>query len=200
MKPIELNHWNYPLVFSFLSCKLRRTLKCFERRYWGKSHHIYEEKNCHVVPVTNNWFTLTDIFFYVFLLLLRKLNIIKNRLNLGMFANIVGKWARRMWPSKIKYKGPSNSLDKYVEHGKHGNNGKLYLFHLSPKHSASVFFRQFLFFCINRIWKHNRSLELVTWENSRHFVTSLLVSPRNDVCETNAEILYRWRATGCYEN
>ena len=63
-----------------------------------------------------------------------------------MFANIVGKWARRMWPSKIKYKGPSNSLDKYVEHGKHGNNGKLYRFHLSPKHSASVFFRQFLFF------------------------------------------------------
>lgn len=66
-----------------------------------------------------------------------------------MFANIVGKWARRMWPSKIKYKGPSNSLDKYVEHGKHGNNGKLvYLFHLSPKHSASVFFRQFLFFAL----------------------------------------------------
>ena len=109
-----MNHWNYPLVFSFLSCKLRRTLKCFERRYWGKSHHIYEEKNCHVVPVTNDWFTLTDIFFYVFLLLLWKLNIIKNRLILGMFANIVGKWARRMWPSKIKYKGPSISLDKYV--------------------------------------------------------------------------------------
>ena len=35
----------------------------------------------------------------------------------------------------------------------------------------------------------------LAWENSRHFVTPSLVSPRNDVWETNAEIPYWWRVT-----
>ena len=33
------------------------------------------------------------------------------------------------------------------------------------------------------------------WENSRHFAKLPLVSPRNDVWETNAEIPYWWRVT-----
>ena len=33
------------------------------------------------------------------------------------------------------------------------------------------------------------------WENSRHFATPPLVSFRNDVCETSAEIPYWWRVT-----
>ena len=33
------------------------------------------------------------------------------------------------------------------------------------------------------------------WENSRHFATSPLVSPRNDVWGTSAEIPYWWRFT-----
>ena len=32
----------------------------------------------------------------------------------------------------------------------------------------------------------------LVWENSRHFATSSLVSPRNDVWETSAEIQYWW--------
>ena len=35
----------------------------------------------------------------------------------------------------------------------------------------------------------------VAWVNSRHFVTPLPVSPRNDVWETSAEIPYWWRVT-----
>ena len=33
----------------------------------------------------------------------------------------------------------------------------------------------------------------VNWENSLHFAAPLLVSPRNDVWETSAEIPYWWR-------
>ena len=33
------------------------------------------------------------------------------------------------------------------------------------------------------------------WESSRHFTTPTMVSPRNDVWETNAEIPYWWRVT-----
>ena len=33
----------------------------------------------------------------------------------------------------------------------------------------------------------------LAWENSRHFVTSLLVFPRNDFWGTSAEIPYWWR-------
>ena len=35
----------------------------------------------------------------------------------------------------------------------------------------------------------------VAWENSWHFATSPLISPRNDVWETKAEIPYWWRDT-----
>ena len=35
----------------------------------------------------------------------------------------------------------------------------------------------------------------VTRQNSRHFVTPPVVSGRNDVWETSAEILHRWRVT-----
>ena len=35
----------------------------------------------------------------------------------------------------------------------------------------------------------------ITWESSRLFATPPLVSPRNDVWETSAEILYWWRFT-----
>ena len=35
----------------------------------------------------------------------------------------------------------------------------------------------------------------LSWENSRHFATSQLVSQRNDVCGTSAEIPYWWRHT-----
>ena len=34
---------------------------------------------------------------------------------------------------------------------------------------------------------------MLAWENIQHFVMSPLVSPRNDVWETSAEIPYRWR-------
>ena len=34
---------------------------------------------------------------------------------------------------------------------------------------------------------------LIAWENRRHFATPPLVSPRNDVWETSAEIPYWWR-------
>jgi len=33
------------------------------------------------------------------------------------------------------------------------------------------------------------------WKNSRHFATSPMVCPRNDVCEKKAEIPYWWRVT-----
>ena len=36
---------------------------------------------------------------------------------------------------------------------------------------------------------------MVAWENSQHFETLPLVSPPNDVWETNAEIPYWWRVT-----
>ena len=35
----------------------------------------------------------------------------------------------------------------------------------------------------------------LAWENNWHFATPPLVSPRNDVWETNAEIPYWWRVT-----
>ena len=35
----------------------------------------------------------------------------------------------------------------------------------------------------------------IAWENSRHLTTLPLVSPRNDVWETSAEIPYWWRVT-----
>ena len=35
----------------------------------------------------------------------------------------------------------------------------------------------------------------LAWENSRHFATLPLVSPPNDIWETNAEIPYWWRVT-----
>ena len=39
-----------------------------------------------------------------------------------------------------------------------------------------------------------RGFVWVAWENTRHFATSPLVSPRNDVWGTSAEIPYWWRA------
>ena len=35
----------------------------------------------------------------------------------------------------------------------------------------------------------------IAWDNSGHFATPPLVSPRNDVWETSAEIPYWWRVT-----
>ena len=35
----------------------------------------------------------------------------------------------------------------------------------------------------------------LAWENSRHFATPSLVSPRNDIWKTSAIILYWWRFT-----
>ena len=40
-----------------------------------------------------------------------------------------------------------------------------------------------------------KATDIVAWENSRHSETPPLVSPRNDVWETSAEIPYRWRVT-----
>ena len=40
-----------------------------------------------------------------------------------------------------------------------------------------------------------RNWPRLAWENSQHFATPPLVSPRNDVWETNAEIPYWWRVT-----
>ena len=40
-----------------------------------------------------------------------------------------------------------------------------------------------------------KATEIVAWENSRHFETPPLVSPRNGVWETSAEIPYWWRVT-----
>ena len=37
--------------------------------------------------------------------------------------------------------------------------------------------------------------EILGWENSRHFATPPLISPRNDVWETSAEIPYWWSVT-----
>ena len=46
-------------------------------------------------------------------------------------------------------------------------------------------------------WKvySKRAIIKEAWENSRHFAKLPLVSPRNDVWETNAEIPYWWRLT-----
>ena len=40
-----------------------------------------------------------------------------------------------------------------------------------------------------------RNWPRLAWENSQHFATPPLVSPRNDVWETRAEIPYWWRVT-----
>ena len=40
-----------------------------------------------------------------------------------------------------------------------------------------------------------KATQIVTWQNSRHFATPPLVSLRNDVRETSAEIPYWWRVT-----
>ena len=40
-----------------------------------------------------------------------------------------------------------------------------------------------------------KATQIVAWENSRHFETPSLVSPRNDVWETSAEIPYWWRVS-----
>ena len=45
------------------------------------------------------------------------------------------------------------------------------------------------------MWTERKSLNGVAWENSRHFTTSPLVSPQNDVWEMSAEIPYWWRVT-----
>ena len=45
-----------------------------------------------------------------------------------------------------------------------------------------------------RIYFHDVSLK-IAWENSRHFGTPPLVSPRNDVWETSAKIPYWWDIT-----
>ena len=43
--------------------------------------------------------------------------------------------------------------------------------------------------------RNNREVENVACANSRHFATPSVVSPRNTVWETSAEIPYWWRAT-----
>ena len=40
-----------------------------------------------------------------------------------------------------------------------------------------------------------RLVQTVAWENSRHFTTPTLVSPRNDAWWTSKEIPYWWRVT-----
>ena len=40
-----------------------------------------------------------------------------------------------------------------------------------------------------------KATDIVAWENSRHSETPPLVSPRNDVWETSAEIPYWWRVS-----
>ena len=64
-----------------------------------------------------------------------------------------------------------------------------------------------LFICLKVSWRqlktqHRKSHPpifqvdfLLAWENSRHFATSPVVSGRNDVWETSAEIPYWWRVT-----
>ena len=41
----------------------------------------------------------------------------------------------------------------------------------------------------------NRTTRGIAWENSRHFATPPMVSPRNDVWKTSAAIPYWWRVT-----
>ena len=45
------------------------------------------------------------------------------------------------------------------------------------------------------VWYVFFTAERVAWENSRHFATPPLVSPRNNVWETSTEIPYWWRVT-----
>ena len=46
-----------------------------------------------------------------------------------------------------------------------------------------------------KVYSKRAILRKEAWENSRHFAKLPLVSPRNDVWETNAEIAYWWRVT-----
>ena len=46
-----------------------------------------------------------------------------------------------------------------------------------------------------KVYSKRAILRKEAWENSRHFAKLPLVSPRNDVWETNAEIPYWWRLT-----
>ena len=46
-----------------------------------------------------------------------------------------------------------------------------------------------------KVYSKRAILRKEAWENSRHFAKLPLVSPRNDVWETNAEIPYWWRVT-----
>ena len=45
------------------------------------------------------------------------------------------------------------------------------------------------------VWYVFLTAERIGWENSRHFATPPLVSPRNDVWETSTEIPYWWPIT-----
>ena len=56
-----------------------------------------------------------------------------------------------------------------------------------------LFFLAIHFLGCNTLWRQSRFR--LAWENSRHFATIPLVSPRNDVYETSTEIPYWWRYT-----
>ena len=55
------------------------------------------------------------------------------------------------------------------------------------------FFNSWQFYTV--ILLYIRIQPYTTWENNQHFATLPLVSPRNDVWETTAEIPYWWRVT-----
>ena len=58
---------------------------------------------------------------------------------------------------------------------------------------SGLFFSAIHFLGCNTFWHQSRFR--LAWENSRHFATTPLVSPRNDVLETSVEIPYWWRDT-----
>ena len=67
------------------------------------------------------------------------------------------------------------------------------LFYLISKHWWNINF--LCIFFMNNLWVWVIVEKDIAWESSRHFPTPPLVSPRNWIWGTRAEIPYRWRVT-----
>ena len=67
------------------------------------------------------------------------------------------------------------------------------LFYLISKHWWNINF--LCIFFMNNLWVWVIVEKDLAWESSRHFPTPPLVSPRNWIWGTRAEIPYRWRVT-----
>ena len=65
----------------------------------------------------------------------------------------------------------------------------------NKKTAANWVWKSFRFNFIYIIVSNQNAVFFLPWENRRHSTTPTLVSPRNNVWGTSAEIPYRWRVT-----